>query len=152
MTHTIRRRAPVVSSTILIGITGALPVGIALLCAGLTMHVALFALFAIVTAGWLWLLTRALRLRFVVDDRGILVRNLFGTHRFAWAEIARLTTGAASLGMQTQTGRMEVHVHLVYGKRIRVTASNTACEKFDQLLSELAPVDFEHAGIMSAWT
>lgn len=141
MSYTIRRVVPVFWMTLLTFICGAFPVGIAVcLVLAYGASAALLALVIVLAIPWLYLLVRAVRLRFVADEAGVVVANLFRTHRVAWSEIAQLTTGLGTLGMQMGSGRVEVHVVLASGSTLLSTATGSATEHFEQLAKELIPV------------
>jgi len=141
MQHTIRRATPVFWMTLLTFISGMFPVGIAVcLVLAYGTHPALLALVAVLGAGWLGFLIRAVRIRFVASDGGLVIGNLFSTRRVAWSEIAGLTTGLGASGLQAGAGRVELHVVLKAGATLLVTATDTATERFEQLVKELLPV------------
>ncbi len=139
--HTIRRGAPLFWMTFLTLICGAFPVGIAVvLVLEYGASAPLVGLVIVLALAWLYLLARGLMIRFVADEAGLLVANMFRTHRIPWSEIASLTTGLGSIGMQSGAGRVELHVELASGSRIMSTATGAPTERFEKLVKDLIPV------------
>ncbi len=138
---TIRRGTPVFWMVFLTFLCGAFPVGIAVcLVLAYGASAPLVALVVVLAVPWVYMLMRAIGIRFIAADSGVMIANLFRTHRVPWSEIAELTTGLGSTGMQMGAGRVEVHVVLKAGSTVRSTATDTATERFEQLATELIPV------------